>query len=68
MLHLEAKWSSKQSILTADTILAESGSEPGFKVWGSKCIFKEKTFCFYCILNTNFSEHNKIWGDKKDWG
>jgi len=25
MLHLEAEWSSKQNILTADTILAESG-------------------------------------------
>jgi len=26
MLHLEAKWPSKQNILTAATILAESGS------------------------------------------
>jgi len=32
MLHLEAEWLSKQNILIADTILAEPGSQTGFKV------------------------------------
>jgi len=36
MLHLEAKKPSKQNIPIADTILAEPGPYPGFKVWGRK--------------------------------
>jgi len=32
MLHLEAEWLSKQNIFITDTILAEPGPQPGFKV------------------------------------
>ena len=39
MLHLEAEWPSKQNILIAETILAEPGPQPGFKVWGGKIHF-----------------------------
>jgi len=41
MLHLEAEWPSKQNILIAETILAEPGPQPGFKVWGGKIQFWE---------------------------
>jgi len=44
MLHLEAEYTSKQSILIADTILAEPGPLPGFEVWGAKYIFMGKRF------------------------
>jgi len=39
MLHLEAEWPSKQNILIADTIWAEPGLYPGFKVWVGKIHF-----------------------------
>jgi len=58
MLHLGAEWPSKQNILIADTILAEPGSEPGFKVWGDKIDFRGKYFYFYHMFKTHFSEHN----------
>jgi len=45
-LHLETEWPSNQNILTADTILAEPGPYPGFKVWGGKYIFKERRLLF----------------------
>jgi len=34
MLHLEVQWTSKQNIVIAETILAEPGPYPSFKVWG----------------------------------
>jgi len=68
MLHVVAELPLKQNILIADTILAEADPEPGFKVWGSKYIFRGKHFYFYHMFKTNFSEHNKIWGDIKRFG
>jgi len=44
MLHLEGEWPSKQNNLIADMILTEPGSQPGFKVWGEKYIFRGKYF------------------------
>jgi len=44
MLHLEAEWPSKLNTLTSDQILAESGLQPDFKVWGGKYIFREVIF------------------------
>jgi len=35
---------------------------------GAKYIFRDQHFCFYYMVNTNFSGHNKIWGTKKTWG
>jgi len=40
MPHLDAKWPSKQNIVIADTILAEPGLQPGFKVWGGRIHFQ----------------------------
>jgi len=36
MLHLADEWPSIQNILIADTILAESDPQPGYKVWAGK--------------------------------
>jgi len=47
MSHLEAEWPSKQNILIAYTILAESGPWPGLKVWGEKYIFRGERFLSY---------------------
>jgi len=60
MLHLEAEWPSKQSILTADTILAEPGSSQVLRFGGQNIFLGGKDFCFYHMLKTNVSEHNKI--------
>jgi len=70
MLHLEAEWPSKQNILIAGTILAEPGPYHGFKDWGGQNTFSgSKYFCFYHAFETNFFEHNRIWGGhKKDLG
>ena len=68
MLHLEAEWPSKQNILIADTILEEPGPLPGLRFRGVKYIFRGKYFCFYHMFQTNFSEHNKIWGEQKKFG
>jgi len=68
MLHLEAEWPSKQNILIAETILAEPGPYPGFKVWGNKIHIKGKDFYFYHMFKINFSEHNKISGVQKIFG
>jgi len=46
MLDLEAEWSSKQNALIADTSLAESGPQPGFKV-GEKIHFRREIFLSY---------------------
>ena len=35
---------------------------------GEKYIFTGKDFNIYHMFETNFSEHNKIWGHKKIWG
>jgi len=46
--------------------LAEPGPQPGFNVWGAKCIFRGNDFCFHHMFKTNFSEQNKIRGAQKD--
>ena len=68
MLHLEAEWPSKENILIEDTILAESGLQPGFKVWGRKIHFRGKDYCFYHMFETNYSEHNNVWRAQIIWG
>ena len=68
MLQREAERPSKQNILIADTILAEQRPQLCLKAWGTIYIFRGKDFCFYHMFTTNFSEHNKIWGHKKDLG
>ena len=59
MLHLEVEWPSKQNILIPDTILAEPGTYPGFKVWGGQDMFlRRKIFVFIiCSKNKFFSAH-----------
>jgi len=55
MLHLEAERPSKQNILTAETILAEPGPQPGFKVWEGKIHFYGgKIFVFIICLKQIF--------------
>ena len=61
MLHLEAEWPSKENILIADTILAESAPQPAFKVWGTKYIFRGKIFAFIICLKHTFLS-TKIFG------
>ena len=68
MLHLEAEWPSKENILIEDTILVESGLQPGFKVWGRKIHFRGKDYCFYHMFETNYSEHNNVWRGTNDFG
>jgi len=46
MLHLEAEWPSKQNVLIADTILAESGRSQVLRFRGAKNIFRGERFLF----------------------
>jgi len=58
-----------QNVLIADTTLAEPGPQPGFKFWRGKIHFLwGKDFNIYHMFETNFSEHNKIWGAQKRSG
>jgi len=69
MLHLEAKWSSKRNIIIADTILAEPGPQPGFKVWRGKIHFYGgKILIFIIRLKQIFLSTTKFGGTKKIWG
>ena len=51
----------KTKYLIADTILAESGPLPGFKVWGEKTFLREKFFIFIICLKQNFLSTTKFW-------
>jgi len=67
MLHLEAEWTSKQNILIADTILAEPGPQPGFKVGGEKYFLRGKVIFITCLKQifqstTKYGDTKKIWG------
>ena len=62
MSHLEAEWPSKQNILIAYTILAESGPWPGLKVWGKNTFLGGKDF--YRMFETNFLSTTELGGIK----
>ena len=69
MLHLEAEWPSKQTILIAETILAEPGPCPGFKVSRGKIHFYgRKILVFTVRLKQIFQSTNKFGRHKKDLG
>jgi len=54
MLHLEVEWTSKQSILIADTMLAEPGPLPVFEVGGTKYIFMGERFLIISYVWNKF--------------
>jgi len=45
----------------------ESGPQTGSKVWDSKYTFGGQDFCFYYMLETNISGHNKLRGAGLHW-
>jgi len=54
MLRLEAECPSKQNILIADTIFAESGPLSGFRVWGERYICMGERFLFSSYVSKTF--------------
>jgi len=69
MLHREAECPTKQNILIANTILAEPGPYPGFKVWEAKYIFRRERLLFLSYVWSNFFwEQQDLGGHEKDLG
>jgi len=66
MLYLKAEWPSKQNILITDTILAEPGLQPEFKVWRGKIHFcGGKNLIFIICLKQIFLSTTKCGKHKK---
>jgi len=68
MRHLQAEWPLKQNILIADTILAELGPKPRFKVWWTKYILGGKIFVFIIRLKQIFLSTTKFGRTQKRFG
>ena len=68
MLHLEAKWPSKQHIKLQTKFWQNQIHSQVLRFGGPKSITGRKYFCSYHMFKTMFSEDNKIWGGtKKIW-